>query len=69
MAAAAATRRWWWRVGAFDVCVAGGGQGGGGGGFSHAAVSGAAFSTGAQSGNGRVTISYAAPTGVDHHAG
>ena len=48
--------------GAFDVCGAGGGQGGGGGGSSHAAVSGAAFSTGVQSGNGRVTISYAAPT-------
>ena len=48
--------------GAFDACGANGGQGGGGGGSSHAAVSGATFSTGAQSGNGRVTVSYALTT-------
>lgn len=45
--------------GASDSCVnAEAGQGGGGGGSSYAAVPGATFSTGVQSGDGLVTISY-----------
>jgi hypothetical protein len=48
--------------GASDVCIATGGAGGGGGGSSYAAVPGAVFSTGVQSDNGQVTISYTAPT-------
>jgi len=44
--------------GAGDGCSGEGGGGGGGGGSSYAAVSGAAFSTGVQSGDGQVTISY-----------
>ena len=44
-----------------DSCGGHGGQGGGGGGSSYAAVSGAAFGTGVQSGDGQVTITYNLP--------